>query len=143
MGFLLQEKEEVPVFALEPGWWCQCRVPMPVVWPCALWSWCRCRVLLRDVDGRVRLGRLGAGAIAGDLHQMCEAVCAVSLRAGAGCRGSASRCLWQFELSSLCVSVAAGRCRVPCQVFMAVLDLECGCWCHAAHTCCLLSGVLC
>ena len=89
---------------------------MPVVWPCALWSWCRCRVLLRDVDGRVRLGRLGAGAIAGDLHQMCEAVCAVSLRAGAAAEVPLPDAYGSLSFRA-CVSVllqAAAGCHAKC-----------------------------
>ena len=40
------------ICALELACWCRCRMPLPDVWPCALWSW-------------------GAGAVAGCSCQMC------------------------------------------------------------------------
>ena len=57
--------------ALGPECWCCCRVPLPDVWLCALWS-------------------LGAGAAAGCRCQMCGCVCfgawALELLQGAAAR---------------------------------------------------------
>ena len=62
----------MPLCALGPS----CRVPLPDVYGCVLWS-----VLRPNVDGSTRFGRLGAGAAAGPLLGVYATV-----RFGAWCR---------------------------------------------------------
>ena len=87
------------VCALEPGCWLPdvdgsagrlgagAAADVRCFWQCALVeAWCRCRVLLADVDGRVCFWPLGAGAAAGCRCWMSMAVFALEAACWCHCR---------------------------------------------------------